>query len=282
MEYELPDAVEYIYWEETINFISPNEEDPYVSVAVTQRPNEPDINTTVSGTSVTFSGIYSKQYTAETTYKDGQLVNWLPTFEPEVIVTFTVTATHYSGVTGTIVIPQTVLWNHDAKVAEIEDIIMSKPGASVARGDGEDKVLSNTGKKSGSKCPRPRFTKTDECSGDVFVNGIGVIRENEDKVYPHNNRNCNVDNSILNRNPSPTVYANGERIARINSQYTDSPEINTILEGSRNVFVASQVIVRAAKNNPTTNTKKTSVARNPVLKNAQGKLFSDIPFRRNI
>lgn len=108
-------------------------------------------------------------------------------------------------------------------------------GAAAARGDGEDEVLSNTGTR--SNCARPMITATDKCSEDVFANGIGIVRE-DDQVKEHPKRGCSVDTLILNENLSSSVFINGKKAGRIGSQYNGGDERNTITEGSKSVFVA--------------------------------------------
>jgi uncharacterized Zn-binding protein involved in type VI secretion len=101
---------------------------------------------------------------------------------------------------------------------------------AAARGDGADKVDSKTG--SGRRCAFPLITSTDECSPNVFVNGIGCVREG-DKVAPHPRRGCETDESVLTTF-SPNVFVNGKGFGRLGDQYTSD---NTIITGSSNVFV---------------------------------------------
>lgn len=102
--------------------------------------------------------------------------------------------------------------------------------AEAARGDGVDVVQSQTG--SGLNCAFPLITATDECSPDVFVNGIGLVREG-DRVAPHPFVGCGPDESVLTTFSS-TVYANGKRAGRKGDQYTPD---NTIITGSTNTFI---------------------------------------------
>ena len=108
-------------------------------------------------------------------------------------------------------------------------------GMAVARGKGTDSVLSNTGIL--SNCAQPVVVATDECSDDVFVNGIGVVREG-DKVVKHKKRGCDDDTSVLNKFLSSTVYVNEKKLGRNGSKYTSGTEKNVITSGSRNVFTA--------------------------------------------
>ena len=103
-------------------------------------------------------------------------------------------------------------------------------GTAAARGDGKDKVYSRTG--TSKKCRRPMITATDECSGDVFVNGIGVVRVG-DRVKNHPKSGCSPDTSTLTKGSS-TVFVNGKAAGRIGSQYTAD---NTITSGSKDVFI---------------------------------------------
>jgi uncharacterized Zn-binding protein involved in type VI secretion len=101
---------------------------------------------------------------------------------------------------------------------------------AVARGNGADSVLSLTG-SGGPGCPSPLNTTTDVCSGNVNVNGNGVVRDG-DKVMPHIAAGCGTDESALTKFSS-TVFANGKGIARIGDEYTGD---NMITSGSGNVF----------------------------------------------
>lgn len=99
----------------------------------------------------------------------------------------------------------------------------------VARGEGADTVFSKTG--SGRRCQSPTDTTTDVCSGDVFVNNKGVVR-NGDKVGAHAASGCGPDNSTLSLY-SGSVFANNKEIGRIGDEYTAD---NIITSGSANVF----------------------------------------------
>ena len=104
-------------------------------------------------------------------------------------------------------------------------------GTAVARGNGVDDVYSKTGTR--KDCKRPVMTVTAECSSDVFVNGIGVVRVG-DQVGPHNAVGCSPDVSTLT-NGSSSVFVNGKALGRIGAQYTPD---NTITTGSKDVFTA--------------------------------------------
>lgn len=101
--------------------------------------------------------------------------------------------------------------------------------SAVARGNGKDYVLSKTGL--GKGCSQPMITKTSECSSDVFVNGIGVVREG-DKVTIHNKNGCIPDESVLSKGSSK-VFVNRKPVGRIGDQYTPD---NIIISGSPTVF----------------------------------------------
>jgi uncharacterized Zn-binding protein involved in type VI secretion len=104
---------------------------------------------------------------------------------------------------------------------------MSKPAA---RGDGVDSVLSNTG--TGPLCLLPLGVATNQCSGDVFANGTGIVRQG-DIVQIHPSAGCGVDASPLTTF-SGTVFINGRGAGRLGDQYTGD---NTITSGSPNVFI---------------------------------------------
>jgi uncharacterized Zn-binding protein involved in type VI secretion len=101
---------------------------------------------------------------------------------------------------------------------------------AAARGDSQDVVASKTG--TGPNCALPVTTSTDECSPNVFTNGIGSVREG-DKVAPHPFVGCGNDGSVLTTF-SPNVFVNGKGFGRLGDQYTSD---NTITTGSSNVFV---------------------------------------------
>ena len=99
----------------------------------------------------------------------------------------------------------------------------------IARGNGADTVHSETG--SGVLCYSSTDTTTDECSSDVFVNGIGVVRQG-DKVKPHNKGGCTTDESVIT-DGSSTVFVNGKAVARLGDHYTSD---NTITSASGDVL----------------------------------------------
>lgn len=103
-------------------------------------------------------------------------------------------------------------------------------GQPAARGDGVDTVLSNTG--SGPLCLLPLVTATNQCSGDVFANGTGIVRQ-DDIVEIHPSAGCGVDASPLTTF-STTVFINGKGAGRLGDQYTGD---NTITSGSPSVFI---------------------------------------------
>lgn len=103
---------------------------------------------------------------------------------------------------------------------------------AVVRGNGADTVFSKTG--AGTNCAQPLVTATAECSSDVFVEGYGVVRE-DDQIQYHTTVGCVPDTSRLTTFSS-TVYINGKKAARIGDKYTDD---NTITSGSTTVFIGS-------------------------------------------
>jgi uncharacterized Zn-binding protein involved in type VI secretion len=85
----------------------------------------------------------------------------------------------------------------------------------VARKDGTDSVDSPDG--TGYNCASPTIQATDGGSLDVFVNGIGVVREN-DPMTPHAAPGCSTHAPTLSTF-SPTVFVNGLRIGRLGDAY---------------------------------------------------------------
>lgn len=98
---------------------------------------------------------------------------------------------------------------------------------AAARGDGtEDVAILH------STC-QP-MTQTNECSSDVFVNNIGVVRKG-DKVMPHtyNPPQCPLHDPGLS-SYSSSVFINGKNAGRLGDKYACNAKIIT---GSDNVFI---------------------------------------------
>lgn len=86
------------------------------------------------------------------------------------------------------------------------------------------------------KCDSPSTQATNAGSGDVFVNSIGVVRE-DDIMIPHPAPVCGCPAHAPPLTAfSSKVYANGKRIGRIGDLYTAGHVIST---GSGNVFDGS-------------------------------------------
>lgn len=103
-------------------------------------------------------------------------------------------------------------------------------GNPVARGNGVDSVDSATG--SGVNCPAPLTTATAACSGDVRVNGTGVVRQG-DAVASHNQTGCVPESPGLSSH-SGTVSANGKGLGRQGDNYAGDGS-NIISSGSGDV-----------------------------------------------
>lgn len=101
-----------------------------------------------------------------------------------------------------------------------------------ARKDHIDDVQSPDGV--GECCAFPSVQKTDEGSDSVFVNGIGIVREN-DKMIVHNYPGpcCNPHQPVLD-SFSSSVFINGKRAGRKGDTYGGDHVITT---GSSNVFI---------------------------------------------
>jgi hypothetical protein len=102
---------------------------------------------------------------------------------------------------------------------------------AVARGDSTETVSSATG--SGIDCADPSTTSTDQCSANVFVNSIGVVRK-DDKVTSHAATGCVPESPGLS-SYSSTVFANSKNIGRAGDNYNGDGS-NIIDTGSPNVF----------------------------------------------
>ena len=95
----------------------------------------------------------------------------------------------------------------------------------VARGNGTDSVDTNHG------CDAT--TVTDQCSPNVFVNGIGVVRK-DDLTKSHlvpGGDDC-VSHAVPLTTYSSTVFVNGKNLGRKGDAYSG----HTITSGSENVF----------------------------------------------
>lgn len=103
-------------------------------------------------------------------------------------------------------------------------------GNPVARGNGVDTVASATG--SGPLCTAPSTTATAACSGDVRVNGTGVVREG-DAVASHPQTGCGPEAPTLS-SFSSTVRANGKWLGRKGDNYAGDGS-NIITSGSGDV-----------------------------------------------
>lgn len=107
---------------------------------------------------------------------------------------------------------------------------------AIARKDSADQVQSPHG--TGVCCVDPEKHTTDEGSPNVFINGIGVVREG-DRMIEHTYPGpcCNPHRPPL-KVFSSKVFANGKRIARIGDKYIEAGE-HVIITGSPNVFDGS-------------------------------------------
>jgi hypothetical protein len=104
----------------------------------------------------------------------------------------------------------------------------------VARGTGSgdtvECVLHGKGVPNGCGCCATLVTTTDECSGDVFVEGVGAVRATGangamgDKMTAHM-RNYGPPGTVCNSHTppcnagSPNVFVNSQPVARLNDTY---------------------------------------------------------------
>lgn len=107
--------------------------------------------------------------------------------------------------------------------------------AEVARKDQIDKTDSTDG--TGPCCGSPSTHTTDEGSETVFVNGYGIVRE-DDRMIPHttDEGGCCVMHAPQLKTYSASVYINGKRAGRKGDIYKDATHTHTISTGSSNVF----------------------------------------------
>ena len=100
---------------------------------------------------------------------------------------------------------------------------------AVARKDSTDTVDSPDG--AGKNCASPSTQSTDIGSDDVFVNGIGAVRQGDPMISHPEAGDCAPHAPGLSAGSS-TVFVNGKQIGRIGDAYSG----HTISSGSPNVF----------------------------------------------
>ena len=102
---------------------------------------------------------------------------------------------------------------------------------AVARKDSEDTVASPDG--SGICCSSASTQSTDKGSSDVFVNGIGVVRQGDAMItHDYQGPCCNPHAPVLTTYSS-TVFVNGKGLGRKDDAYGGD---HIISSGSGNVF----------------------------------------------
>lgn len=102
--------------------------------------------------------------------------------------------------------------------------------SAIARKSSTDTVASPDG--SGHCCKDPSTQSTDQGSDNVFVNGIGVVREGDAMItHLYNGPCCNPHAPVLSTF-SGTVWCNGRRVGRVGDAYDG----HIISSGSPNVF----------------------------------------------
>lgn len=107
-------------------------------------------------------------------------------------------------------------------------------GYGIARRDGVDQVASPDG--SGHCCAEPSTQTTWEGSDNVFVNGIGIVREGDAMITHNYDGPCCVPHAPVLDTFSGTVYCNGKRVGRVGDAYGGD---HIIITGSTNVIVGS-------------------------------------------
>ena len=107
----------------------------------------------------------------------------------------------------------------------------------VARKDGVDIVntihvsVGDRNPKDGIACDAaPQDITTDEGSGDVFAEGVGVVRK-DDNEQSHTFPGCATHQTGLATH-SPDVFANGKPIGRLGDTYTCSAKITNVTQGT--------------------------------------------------
>jgi uncharacterized Zn-binding protein involved in type VI secretion len=116
----------------------------------------------------------------------------------------------------------------------------------IAQKGGSSSIAATDGAK-GSPCGKnvfnwntPTTQASNEGSSDVFVNGIGAVREGDVMVSHPDGNPC--VGAPVNHAPalstfSPTVFINNKAVGRIGDKYnSDGHYDHTITSGSSNVF----------------------------------------------
>ena len=98
----------------------------------------------------------------------------------------------------------------------------------IARKGGTDSVASPDG--SGDNCNSPTTQATNAGSSDVFINGIGAVRQ-DDAMKTHNGPGCSPHSPTLSTY-SGSVFINGKGVGRTGDRYGS----HIISSGSTNVF----------------------------------------------
>lgn len=103
----------------------------------------------------------------------------------------------------------------------------------IARKSGTDPVNTVHGAVGGRNCnAAPTTVATDAGSDNVFVNGIGVVRQ-DDAVVSHNNGSACSSHAPGLASCSPNVFVNGKGIGRLSDTYACGAQITG---ASGNVF----------------------------------------------
>jgi len=84
----------------------------------------------------------------------------------------------------------------------------------------------------GVACAFPATYKTDKCSGNVIINGDGVVRK-DDTMQLHPNVGC-IPHAPGLDSFSSTVFANGKNCGRKGDTFSSGHDIAS---GSGNVFI---------------------------------------------
>jgi len=98
--------------------------------------------------------------------------------------------------------------------------------AAIARGKEADTVASPDG--TGPKCALPTIQATEQCSSNVLINGIGIVRAG-DYMKHHPGPGCG-DHAPTLTSFSSTVKVNGKGVGRVGDDYAG----HVITSGSGN------------------------------------------------
>ena len=143
--------------------------------------------------------------------------------------------------------------------------------AAAALGSGHSNVNCSDGIK-GSSCGKnvwhwdtPSTQVSEQCSANVFINGVGAVRKNDIMAAHPDGVPCT--SSPIMHQPgltsySSNVFANGLNIGRVGDKYDSDGHFNHVIStGSVNVFIGTGYILD--RKSTRLNSSHTDISRMP-------------------